>query len=187
MWWIVLVARSMMDDIAWWMTPKTLLIMNVTKMGVCVLLCLIHTPLCTPTSMMHCLKSTPSCLMHYSKTLIVSLWQIPVHTKWFTEINNPRWTMKGSYPVTWMLLSSVMLNSQFVGVCAGPQWHCIIPLKYYRQLLDLFTPWFPSTDRETPDGNLTRTCKVDFTFLSDDIDSSTTPNIIEEENVGEEL
>ena len=95
-----------------------------------------------------------------------------MHTQRFITVHNPRWTMKGGYPVTWMLLSWVMLTSQFIGVSAGTHWHSVMPLWCHRQLLDMAESWFPNADREPPDGDLICTCHVDFTFLSDDIDAS---------------
>ena len=148
MWWIMLVARLSMDDVMWWTLPvahamahTTAIMARLLACGMVILLCLPCLTLRLPSFAISCAKCTPSCAFSCAKTLphygIVQFLQLPVYTQWFATVHNPRWTMKDTCPVTWMLLSWVMLTSQFVGVCAGTHWHSVMSLRYHRHLLDI--------------------------------------------------
>ena len=64
--------------------------------------------------------------------------------------STPKWKLKGGYPCSWMILTTVMLHLQFVGVISGTYWNQAI---FYESTLPKITlpPWFKNTDRKPPD------------------------------------
>ena len=65
--------------------------------------------------------------------------------------NQIKWTMKGSYPASWMLFCAVMLHAQFVGCICGPYWHNIIPTHVYVQGKGHAQDWMAPPHRKPPD------------------------------------
>ena len=69
------------------------------------------------------------------------------HLYSFTTPPRSRWQMRGAYPSTWMLFSSVMLSMQFVGSYCGTNWCYILP----QPNSDVQLNWFLPPHRKPPD------------------------------------
>ena len=59
--------------------------------------------------------------------------------------------MRGSYPVSWLILSAMMLTSQFVGVYCGSYWHTILEPSGHSKALRLALDVMLKPPRKPPD------------------------------------
>ena len=74
-----------------------------------------------------------------------------IYLNWFINPSKTKWKMKFAYPASWMILTAVMLNLQFIGIYYGTGWRNIIPLHLKQQAHDEFLEWFPKPPRKPPD------------------------------------
>ena len=61
-----------------------------------------------------------------------------------------KWKLKGAYPCSWLILSAVMLNLQFVGVACGPYWSQSTHISNPMMKIGL-PSWIRKADRVPPD------------------------------------
>ena len=107
-------------------------------------------------------------LIHvFKEVFIIYPQQTCIHIKHLFNPNNRKWTMRGSYPVSWLILSAMMLTSQFVGVYCGSYWHTILEPSGHSEVLRFALDVMLEPPRKPPDPPL-RTVHFDVEQLPPD-------------------
>ena len=71
--------------------------------------------------------------MHAIRFSVAMIATTPIYVDWILNPPKSKWRMKGSFPITWMIFSAVMLNLQFVGIYCGTSWRHIIAFHVKQQ------------------------------------------------------
>ena len=67
---------------------------------------------------------------------------------WFAHPSDPPWTLRGSYPCSWMILTMTMLSLQFVGTYCGTGWGHVVLINHRHHIQ---SAWHIPPPRKPPD------------------------------------
>ena len=95
---------------------------------------------------------------NFPHNLIANTCLFKAQFSYLTQVSPRRWTMKGSYPMQWFILSAVMLHPFFIGAIADPAFNWVIPHHVYTDTLNMQEFWWPKSKRRPLTNTMINQC-----------------------------